>query len=330
MNMKVGFGLNNNLLINRFTPVNTSFQGAKKNDKSLQKDVFERSETTSIDKSLLPEPSLDDFNRRYKYRFKKSKNLNSLVRFINGHIKNENLLGQGKHSKVYKFSDDNFSNYVIKCIKPEGSMTLPINLFPDINLGQPIAQIGDNMFILKRQEGVEHSFHNWGDIINGRADISRQQALKFCDDIQKISKFPDESYEEYASKLKLLFDNGYKSDSLNPNNMLIDYKNQKLNFVDFYLANRPAKKECYVDMVVSILDYRLYPQILNLLTPNEQEKFLASSKEIIEKCYNAAENVGLSTDKEIFKAFIDDLDIRWSKGKLNEDYEKFKDCISII
>ena len=40
------------------------------------------------------------------------------------------------------------------------------------------------------------------------------------------------------------------------------------------------------------------------MKPNQQKQFLKALKTIDEKCFNGAEKVGLTTDKNVFTAFI--------------------------
>lgn len=137
----------------------------------------------------------------------------------------KNLIGEGKNSKVYNFLEPEFKDYVIKVIKPDAiEQNISLNELPKYNLGQAVMKIQDNIYILKKQSGVQHGFTNWCDIINGKVGINKNQALEFAQNIKKISEMPNSTFHELAKISKYLTENNYKIDSINPNNLLIDYK----------------------------------------------------------------------------------------------------------
>lgn len=241
----------------------------------------------------INEPSQEDF-------------VSKIFKTVFENIKEDNLIGEGLTSKVYKFDEEDFSKYVIKVIKKGfDTHNIKVNEFEGMNLGQPVFKIADNILILKRKEGLPHSVLNWNEIKDGVAQITEKQAEKFCSDIEKLANMPDETYLNFASQVKYLSDKGYKIDSINPNNLLIDYDNQRINVIDFYKMDRPYQKNSYLDMAAPLLDFILFEQYEQKMDKVQRYWFEMSADMIVQKCYHAARKVGLPTDKSLFEKYIE-------------------------
>ena len=120
-------------------------------------------------------------------------------------------------------------------------------------------------------------------------------------------------FDDFANQVKILdttpkysgdINIGFKTDSINPNNLLIDFKNNKLSVIDYFAKDQPEYQNSYMDMVALITDFTLMPEFYDLLKPNLQRQLLTSFKKIDDKCFKAAEKAGLSTDKTVFMIFI--------------------------
>lgn len=243
----------------------------------------------------------------------------------------KNLIGEGKNSKVYNFLEPEFKDYVIKVIKPDAiEQNISLNELPKYNLGQAVMKIQDNIYILKKQSGVQHGFTNWCDIINGKVGINKNQALEFAQNIKKISEMPNSTFQELAKISKYLTENNYKIDSINPNNLLIDYEKNQINIIDYFKCNKYVNNHnSYLDMVGNILDFCLFKDILNTLPETYQKEFLTCSNNIIEKCYNAAIKTGLETDKQIFSEFIAKISYLFNSD-FTQKYNTFKSLVKLI
>lgn len=265
------------------------------------------------------EPSLGDFLTRYKNRME-----------VFESIKHPNQIGEGMFSKVFKFSQEKFDKYVIKVIKSKGfKLDLPLNAFPENNFGQPISQINSRIFVLKKSEGVQHSLKNWRAVINNEEAITLSDARAFSKSIEAISEMPESSFVDFASNLKVLKDKGYRMDSMNPNNLMIDYSKNRINIIDIAKQEKNGYKDNDIDMIVSLLDMRLYPKFAKLLPPAERMDFIYLSNVVAEKCHNAAVETGLGTDKAPFMDLLSRFN-KYFKLDFNAEFREFSRYVYIL
>lgn len=235
------------------------------------------------------------------------------------------LTGKGANSKVYNipFLDD----YVLKIIKHESTLDLSqqyVRLFPDeINLGQPVWQHRDNprILLLKKIKGEPYSIKNWTSTLYNRAikgpvNVTQEQADLYFSQISKISKMPQSAFDDLARQIKILDttkkfegDNliGFKTDSLNPNNLMVDFKNNTLHIIDYFPKDNIHHKNSYLDIVAIMSDIALLPEYRDLLKPNQQKELINIIKTINNKAYKAAQKQGLSTNKDDFIEFINEI-----------------------
>lgn len=235
------------------------------------------------------------------------------------------LTGKGANSKVYNipFLDD----YVLKIIKHESTLDLSqqyVRLFPDeINLGQPVWQHRDNprILLLKKIKGKPYSIKNWtstlyNQAIKGPVNVTQEQAELYFSQISQISKMPQESFDNLARQIKILdttkkcegdMFTGFKTDSLNPNNLMVDFKNNSLNIIDYFPKDNIHHKNSYLDIVAIMSDIALLPEYRDLLKPNQQKELINIIKTINNKAYKAAQKQGLSTNKDDFIEFINEI-----------------------
>ena len=244
-------------------------------------------------------------------------------------ISDKNLIGEGGCSKVYRFLDSKFDDYVIKVLKPNANTYPQLNELPRYNFGQAVRKVQDNIFILRRQRGVQHGLENWTEVYLGK-DVTKEQAHDFAENIKKISQMPNETFDSFAQRSKYITDNGFKSDSINPNNLLIDYENNQINIIDYFRTNKSImSKNSYLDMSNSILDAMNFEQICNALPQNERNELIKNAKIILTKCYNSAEKMGLSIDKSVYEEYLSTVTRLLDDKKLLPSYKKFVEIINM-
>lgn len=221
-----------------------------------------------------------------------------------------NFIGSGANSDVYSFSNNNLENWVIKIIK-RGSFpdkNIGIRKLNDRleaeNLGQAIAEYGPKIKILKRVKGDSHSIPNWSDRGRKRIPVNTIEARHIVDDINKISKFTQQTFNEYAKKLKILDDNGYKMDCFNPNNILVDFETKELSIIDFYEHAPHANKNTVYDIFAPLVDFKNFEDIIAKTPKEKHPELINTVKAIYNKCLIAGEHIGLKKDKETFIEFI--------------------------
>lgn len=222
-----------------------------------------------------------------------------------------NLRGIGANSRVYDIPYLN--SYVLKVLNKDDPNNVKIDEFPsDINLGQPVWQSKENprLIILKKVEGQEHSIPFWSDTIwdkEAKAPrlVSKEQADVYFNSINRLALMPQKSFDEIALKVKLLSDNGYKIDSINPNNLIVD--ENEIHIIDYFkvkLKERDVYQNCSYDLIAIMLDFTLLPEYFEKMDENQKNEFLKNAKSIFEKVQQGAENSGLSTDAEIYRTYI--------------------------
>ena len=244
-------------------------------------------------------------------------------------IKDENLLGEGMNSKVYYFDDPNLDNWVLKVDKKtfkkqtNDLFLISRDNFIGQNFGQEVATAGERYRILKKVTGTIHSIDDWSDRVDKSCTVTKKEAQSFLCSIKEIAEFPEKSYFVYAEALKKLSEKGYKQDSINPNNILIDYENQKINVIDFFVADDPAHVNTSYDLSSVLLDFTLFESFYEKLSKNEQKELVRYSKAIIKKCRKAAKMAGICTDENTYLKYLENVD-KWFGAPLVNKGGNFK------
>ena len=251
----------------------------------------------------------------------------------------KNIIGTGQNSKVYKFNNPLMNNWVIKVetkhddfLKSfsQGLQQLP-DEFLGFNMGQPIAQIGERVKILKKIDGKPHSIKNWSSHRRNQIPITQDDAKTFLADIKQIAKFPQETFNEYAQKLKLLDDNLYKADSFNPNNYLIDFKNQKIYIIDAYKYAPDEHLNSKFDLICPLVDFPNFERFYSVMNNDQKAEYIATTNILVEKCTKAAQNVGINTSEDFYRAFIGRVDGReHNNGIYTSAFNKMKEICKQI
>lgn len=225
----------------------------------------------------------------------------------------KNIIGKGANSIVYRIPKLN--DYVLKVLNKDDPNGINIGEFPsDVNVGQPIWQDPKNPrhLILKKVEGKEHSIPNWNTTIWNPETFSPQkvtneQAELFFEQIDELAKFPQSSFDELAQKAKMLDDKGFKIDSINPNNLIIDKDKEKIHIIDFFKVashERDVYRNSYMDLVAVALDFTLFPEYFDKMNYLEQRQMMENVEIIEKKVLEASQKCGFSCDKNRFKTFI--------------------------
>ena len=236
----------------------------------------------------------------------------------------ENIIGSGQNSVVYKFSNPLLDNWAMKVIKKDSdlqeSFKQPISKmsddFENVNMGQAIAEIGERVQILKKIPGKSHSISNWSTRRAEGTPITAEEAEKFLSDVKQISKFPQKSFDAYAGRLKLIDDNGYKADSFNPNNYLIDYSTKEINIVDAYKYDVDAHMNTKYDLLGPLVDYPNFEKFYNAMNESQKADYIQITKLLAHKCTRAAKKQGVNTSEDVFREFIGRIDGREKNGNM--------------
>lgn len=233
---------------------------------------------------------------------------------LKSNIKDKNIMGTGANSTVYAFDNPQLDNWVLKVDKKP--FHNPCSMFIEKtedkfggqNMGQEIAKAGDRYHILKKIKGDVHSVVDWSYHINNNSQVTPKEAQYFLATLQNIASFPQSSFDDYAFQLKTLGEKGYKQDSINPNNILIDYNKKKIHIIDSFKAVDPSHVNSRLDLINVLLDFALFNSFYNNLESQNRKALIEASEKIIEKCNIASQKEGLPQDEETYIKYLSNVD----------------------
>ncbi len=224
--------------------------------------------------------------------------------------KEENKLGQGANSIVYTIPE--FNGYVLKVLNKDDPNKIDLKEFPSsVNLGQPVWQDDKNprVLILKKIQGEEHSIPNWSNTVGKPLQVTIRQAKQFANQLAQIAQMPQKSFDQLAFDVKLLDDKGYKLDSINPNNLIVDGENDEIHIIDYFKV-KPREAHLYknscLDLIAVMADFTLFPEFFDKMNPIEKKASIESIKTITDKMYRGCEKSGLSCDDERYVTYINE------------------------
>ena len=253
----------------------------------------------------------------------KEANINTAADYL-ANCTEKNILGTGQNSVVYKFDSPLLENWVIKVNTKHNDFTHSFNnviqqtadVFSGFNMGQEIARFDDTVKILKRIDAKPHSVKDWSAHRKNNTEITVKEASDFLADVKNIAKFPQETFDDFARKLKIIDDKGYKADSFNPHNYLIDYKNKSIYIIDFYKYDVDAHLNTKYDLWCPLVDYPNFEKFYNVMTPAQKKEFVQATGILDAKCTKAAQASGVNTSESVFKDFIGRIDGRENNGNM--------------
>lgn len=222
----------------------------------------------------------------------------------------ENILGQGANSIVYRipYLDD----YALKILNKDDPNKIDMNEFPsDVNLGQPVWQDEKNprILILKKIDGKEHSISNWSKTVGIPLHVTKEQSQQFAKQILTIASMPQSSFNQFAKDVKVLSDKGYKLDSINPNNLIVDEDKLQIHIIDYFKV-KPREAHLYqnscFDLIAVTCDFTLFPEYFDKMNKEEQISTLNAVKTITEKIYKGCVEARLSCDDEKYITYINE------------------------
>ena len=108
---------------------------------------------------------------------------------------------------------------------------------PDLNIGQMIAYvkipISENttrtFYVLRKQKGETYGINT-----TKPTEFNRRNIDMHLKSLQKIAEMPYSTYKQLINDIVKVNDAGYVFDCYNPNNIMVDDENKRINFVDVY------------------------------------------------------------------------------------------------
>lgn len=247
-----------------------------------------------------------------------------------------NIVGEG--SSKYVFKIDGADDYLLALIKreydpekapvPFTACEIPL---PKYNFGQALLDNGNGLMVMKKSEGIPHSLNRWvkccARVCGAHGPMKQEEAEIAMRKICEISRMPIEAFNHFARQIKYLSENSLPMDTVNPNNVLVDAKNQRISMIDVldgpkYLRQLPAPMNGVRNIEAILLDSVLHCEYLKVLPPEKQEIMKNASRVVIGKCQQAAENVGLINDQGNAQKYFE-LIVENSRGFKAELKSKF-------
>lgn len=205
-------------------------------------------------------------------------------------IKASKYIGEGSSNTAYEIP--NCAKYVMRFPK-DGFNPGPIKVltdeFPDLNLGQTVALIG-NAKVSKKQTGIPA-----GIPFKERMGGGLNNVLTYRKHIFRTADMPQEAYDELALTFKKLNDNDLTFDLANPNNILVDTQNKRFNLVDDLTETlNDEDKNTFASIALPLFDTFFAPNL------SFHEDLMPSWHTIIDKSLKAARKAGLPEPQKNF------------------------------
>lgn len=174
---------------------------------------------------------------------------------------------------------------------------------PSLNVGQKIAKVVipelDNdsnvLYILKKQKGT-----SYGISFFDRDEITEKNIKRHISSLQTVADFPVETYKQLIMDIIEANDKGYRFDYLNPNNIMIDTEEQRINFVDVNDNNNEPETYQFGDILFALLD-GAFAMIFNKSTAPQEDKDTAQilSQQIIDKYMTAMKECSVKFEETV-------------------------------
>lgn len=126
---------------------------------------------------------------------------------VTNSMRDENLRGEGFKNSVYRIPEND--KFLLRVKKRSQNPSQIVGLqkvvdsFPELNLGQRVAKLNDDVTVIVAQSGTPCGNRHWeGSKLLG---INKTDLPIFVNSLEKISKFPQYAYDNLAKEVKLIF-----------------------------------------------------------------------------------------------------------------------------
>lgn len=260
---------------------------------------------------------------------------NSLKNIIN----ESNFIDSGAINSVYKIPGNDI--FVLR-VKKKALLTDELNkktpiekaidTFPNNNLGQKIANIGDSISVIIKQSGCANGINNWVEIfLNNK--FSKEHLPEFIEKLKLAADIDQKGYKTLAEEMKLIHRQGYSFDYVNPRNILLDKEQQTLNIVDVEPTKKIRHKlfksnnENY--LLMSLLDQKHFMKALELSDASQKEEIILAAKKIKAKTKTASKQTSLKTNDFLMRTRLKIVD-KLKGTKSFEGYVQFKNFLDSL
>ena len=200
-------------------------------------------------------------------------------------IKLGEKLNSGRSAVVYK---TNFDGYVIRLLRGANfnQYLKKLKIVDDPNGLIIAADSYDIMQLMKYVKGEPLYGEGWG--ILGKVPLEQ-----YREHFNRIQKLPDSTFAEYMREVVRIRKNGYDTDSINPNNFLLD--GTHIGIVDLEKSSNIVPELNYNDLDPFVNTYHLR-RLLRTMTKEERYQFSNKIRRFCDRMIKIAEKEGLSLE----------------------------------
>ncbi len=149
---------------------------------------------------------------------------------------------------------------------------------PDLNIGQIIAYVtmpisntlSRRFYIPRKQKGESYGINN-----TPPQKLNKKNIDTHISSLKKMAQFPLEAYKQMIRDIMQANDAGYIFDFYNPNNIMLDDENKRINFVDVDPACKESVNYQFSDILYALLDGDFGITFLN---SNEDKDLIGQAK----------------------------------------------------
>lgn len=244
-------------------------------------------------------------------------------------IDDKNCVGEGRSNKVYKLPyTEKFMLKAYKKLSPEyiseyQEKLAPVqDIFTNINVGQAIARMGDNILFIIKQDGEQHSIP-----FNKRKDIGQEDILKYLADVEKIAHMPETSFVNFTNEIKELVNQDCYIDYFNSNNIMLTPS--EINIVDIVQIKKYKQRVFMFPSKESIMKILIDENIFPIILPDlldSQKVNLASCIKMIDAKITAAMKKSKLPENKLLTEIIDFLYDNFHNGQ----NKRFKTSLKLL
>lgn len=277
----------------------------------------------------LPHQTFEEFEKFAK----ETDFLNNLPNIL----ENSNPFARGGQYNVYNIpNNDTFllriskKLYIPKEIPKQAQLKKAVDAFPNNNLGQKVAKIGEQISVIIKQSGEPNGIEDW----QGRywqPYFSKSLLPEFIDKLKTVAGMNQEAYNTLGEEVKLIVKKKKSFDYFNPQNVLIDKQNQAFNIVDVEENEfrRNVKLNSHNCILHSLLDEQNFMKAYKASNEEQQKEITIAAKEIRDKTKISANKNSLSHNDFLFRSILKITDEgNYTGGHYLQKHKEFQKFIN--
>lgn len=213
----------------------------------------------------------------------------------------DNYVNEGLCNRVYRIPDN--PDFLLRVRKnPVQTQNLGlepvVDAFPDLNVGQEIARLDENVAVVIAQNGEPCGIRHWA----GREilPIQPEDKTQFVRYISTIAGFPFKAYEDLVREAQTVVKLRH-IDIHNPQNILYDTENKCFNIVDVTPKDKLRRRMLSpLALATQLCDFRNLFSVLKMSDAQESELVLESVNSISRQVKQASKNNGLKPSMQLY------------------------------